>query len=228
MEVTPTLFFPLSGEQLQSAIQNPDAPTELNFVGIEAVIDGIPEQGTPRVTTNIRFAHTPAPYALVEGGWLPMPFVTTQHFLVDRNVVSTLRSIRSRGARTDELSFAWWTKLFEGGSGTLNPLLYAYEGRHRRTPTTEEFVQQYLEGVSELIQAFPAATVIQHHQEHFDIAYAQLTALTARGEIDTTFLLAAVPLISDRVPRSRERKIQDQIIALAARHGVVRGAPVVL
>ena len=134
VEVTPTSFLPLTLQQLVRALEDPSASIDMEFLGTQAVIDGVPQNGQARVTMKTTFPHTPPPYALVVGGWLPMPFVTPQHFLVDRNVVSTMRSIRAHGAREHQRGFAWWTQLREGGSGLFNPLPYAYEGSHRRTP----------------------------------------------------------------------------------------------
>lgn len=228
LEVSPTTFEPLTAAQLEHAIQYPGAPLDLAFHGIDAVVDGEPVATSGRVTTKVTFPHSPAPYALVARGWLPMPFATPQHFLVDRNVVAILKSIRARGPRPDDASFVWWTQLFEGATSLFNPLLYAYEGQYRRTPTMEEFITAFHAGVAELQQSFPRATVVQYEQQHFESAFEQLQALDACGSRDTQFLLKAIPLVLHRVPRKREQAVQAQVLNLARDLGVLLSSPIVL
>jgi hypothetical protein len=228
VEVTPTFFEPPSAAQLEEILADPARPTELAFHGVDAVIDDEPMEGTPRLTTRINFAHSPAPYALVACGWLPMPFATPQYFLVDRNVLATLRAIRNRGPRPGDTNFCWWTQLFDGATTLFNPLLYAYEGQHRRTPTMAEFVAAYNEGLAELETAFPRAALVQYEQVHFEAAYGQLRSLGERAGRDFQFLLKTIPLVANRVPRSREKLVQAQVLQQARDLGVIRDAPVVL
>jgi len=219
---------PLDHVHLRNLLADPNTPIPLQIDGVDAVIDGVPQEGETTVKARITFKHSPMPYALVPGGWLPMPFVSPQRFLVDRNVVSTLRSIRDHGARSDQAAFSWWTAIFDGGTGMFNPLPYAYEGSARRMPTLDEFVSSYKKGSMELSRSFPRAQVIQYDDVHFAAAYDQLLALEDRTKRDASFVAESIPLVLNRVARGKEASTLKQILATAERAGVIRNAPVVL
>ncbi|MGV0975102.1 MAG: hypothetical protein ACOYBO_04135 [Azonexus sp.] len=228
VEVTPTSFFPLSFQELVGVSEEPNTPIAMELRGTEAVLDGVPQNGQLRAKMKITFERSPAPYALVLGGWLPLYFVTPQHFLVDRNVVSTIRSIRANGPRQHHQNFAWWTQLLESGTALFNPLLYAYEGSERRTPRFDEFVLAFRLGAAELRAVFPHARIIEYGAEHFHAAYCQLEALSERSARDSQFLVKALSLVHNRVPLGREEPVLDQVLECATHLGVSRKAPVVL
>jgi hypothetical protein len=97
--------------------------------------------------------------ALVSDGWLPLPLVHSQRFLVDRNVISSLRKLRERPQFQNLQAFYWWTNFFNKGTPFFNPLPYAWEGSSRRRPTFSEFVSAYEEGKAEIKNAFPNANI---------------------------------------------------------------------
>lgn len=227
-EVTPVGFEPLAVSDLWRVQADRGTGVKFRFRGTDAKFDGVVQTGQFDVSMTLHFTMSPAPYALVAGGWLPLPFVLPQRFLVDRNVVSTLRRIREHGANDGDTTFEWWTKFFKGGAATFNPLLYAYEGAQRRIPTRAEFDHSFSEGRRELLEAFPEATIIDFHDVHAQAAYAQLEALAARGERDASFLIDVVPLILERISRRSENRVRDQILGLALKHGVIPSAPVCL
>lgn len=226
--VTPVAFQPLGVIDLWKIQADRSAGLQFRFRGRDAKFDGVKQEGQLDVSMTLHLTMAPTPYALVAGGWLPLPFVLPQRFLLDRNVVSTLRRIREHGARDGDATFEWWTNFFQGGAAIFNPLPYAYEGARRRIPTKEEFEQSFLEGRRELVQAFPDATIIAFHEAHAEAAYAQLEALVVRGERDARFLLDAVPLIVERVSRRSEAKVRDKILELSLKHGVIPNALICL
>jgi len=215
VSIRPTSFAPLSFSQLLQAKHFAGAGIDVKFRGIDAVIDGVPQDEITVTTAKMVFPNSPEPYALVVGGWLPLPFVIPKNFLVDRNVVAKLRRIRARGPRRDDVNFQWWRQFIDGTAVTFNPLLYAYEGGSRCLPTMDEFVAAYREGAQELRSAFPAAQIIDFEREHFESAYSQLVMLRSRGERDAEFLCHAVPFINQRVPRGQERRILDALMKIA-------------
>lgn len=227
-KVTPVSFEPLGISDLWKVQADRSAELTFRFRGKDAKFNDVLQTEPFDVTMTLQFTMSPAPYALVAGGWLPLPFVLPQRFLVDRNVVSNLRRIREHGANDGDATFEWWTKFFKGGAAIFNPLLYAYEGAQRRLPTRMEFEQAFAEGRVELLHAFPEANTVELQSAHVDAAYEQLAALAARGGRDAVFLMAVMPLILHRVARKSEARIRDQILELALKHKVVLSAPVSL
>jgi hypothetical protein len=58
------------------------------------------EQGPGTASFPITFRQPLTIYSLVEGGWLPPPFVLPANYLVDRNVIRTLVRITRRFIQT--------------------------------------------------------------------------------------------------------------------------------
>lgn len=228
VEIVPTEFEPLTAAQLERAALVPDEPLDIAFVGRDAKVNGSPLDGTPRVTSKINFRHALDVVALVPGGWLPVPFATPQHFLVDRNVISKMRSIRVRGSRSNDEAFRWWIQMFEGSTAMYNPVLTAFEGSQQRVPTLDELVLSFTAARDELLSFLPKANVVSFGREHFDAAYAQVRALDERREKEIAFLLRSVPRLLNRTPRYTERSTETFLLEVARELGVEQQSPVVL
>ena len=156
---------------------------------------------------TMSFNEQPFPFALVPGGWLPLPFVIPSKFLVDRNVVAAFRKLRDRPERQDLQAFQWWTRFFDEGTGTFSPLPYAWEGGFRRTPSFSEFVAAFEEGASELRNALPKVQVISLADEHYRAAHQLVVAMVPRAKREADFLCAACPMIANRVSRRNEAEV---------------------
>ena len=90
VELSPKKFKPLSYEDL---LPNPTKDDKTYFIDvISDFIDikgkGYQSTGPGKVSAPINFHNPLTIYALVEGGWLPPPFVIPANLLVDRNVIS--------------------------------------------------------------------------------------------------------------------------------------------
>src|SRR5689334_18059522 len=117
-----------------------EAQTQTYQMKIHAAsITGLPDRTEPAgpgtVTMPITFGEPVSVFGLIDGGWLPLPFVDPAKFLADRNVVVALAQIRRKVARADLDHTDWWFQFFKGRSIEINPALYALEGNNRRTPT---------------------------------------------------------------------------------------------
>lgn len=165
---------------------------------------------------------------MVPGGWLPLPLTTPARFLVDRNVVISLRRIREGRVVESEPSLKWWTSFFSNGAGIFNPLPYAFEAGYRRKPTISEFKSAFNEGVSELREALPNCQIITFGDEHHRAAYAQLEAFDERNERETRFLQETCPLVAQRVSRNSESHVTEDILGAAKRLDLDRGSLVVI
>lgn len=152
------------------------------------------------------FGEPPTVFSLVKGGWLPLPFAIPPRFLVDRNVVISLRKLRLGQTVLNGQALTWWTKFFEEGAALFNPLPYAFEAGFRRKPTMDEFMAAYDEGVAELRASLPKCRIIHFEQAHYRAAYTQLEAFDRRNECETKFLLRVCPLIRRARPKTQRTR----------------------
>lgn len=144
-----------------------------------------------------------------------MPFAIPARFLVDRNVVISLRKIRQGKVAANAQALQWWTNFFAQGAGMFNPLPYAFEAGYRRKPTIAEFVSAFDEGASELRDALPKCHIVKFEDTHYRAAYAQLEAFDERNEREAKFLQTACPLVVQRVPRRMEAEVAETIVRTA-------------
>ena len=229
MEITPEYFHPLCYSDLLVLESTPNAALKLTIEGINAAVNGVAEAGQATVNMTANFAEKNLIYALVPGGWLPLPCVTPPKFLVDRNVVKNLQKIRSGKPTASGKAVEWWIKLVDSiGSATFNPLPYALESGFRRKPTFPEFAAAYEEGAEELAQAVPNCKVIRLDEQSYRAGYALLQAADIRSEKEINFLREVAPMIVNRVSRDRECKISADILSIADKHKLFRGGIVTL
>lgn len=219
VEFTPIQVEPLSYADLQAVDQRGEnAP--MRWHADDVTIDGVPQPGRVPVTVPTSLAKRPRPFALVPGGWLPMVFAIPPLFLVDRNVVNTLRQIREQRSRPGDEAFAFWTGFFQRGSATFNPLLYAFEGASRRTPTFDQFAQAYDEASREIQCALPGTHVIELDEWGLRVGFGELVKIFDRTEEQAEFLLAVAPLVEHKVAKGGERPVLEAVLLAAQRHGL--------
>lgn len=228
IDIVPTFIHPLGVEGIRALEKNSAASLDVVFEGDSAVVDGVATVGHSTVRTKMTFTEPTTVFALVRGGWVPLPFAMPARFLVDRNVVISLRKIREGKVASNAQALAWWTNLFSDGAGIFNPLPYAFEGGFCRKPSMAEFVSAFDEGASELRDALPKCQVISFEDVHYRAAYAQLEAFDERNEREIQFLQAACPLIVQRVPRNMEAAVAEEIIRLIDQYELERASLVSL
>lgn len=93
-------------------------------------ITGLPDRSEPAgpgtVTMPITFREPVSVFGLIDGGWLPLPFVEPAKFLADRNVVVALAQIRRKVSRADLDHTDWWFQFFNRRSIEINPALLCF------------------------------------------------------------------------------------------------------
>ena len=224
IEIVPTFIHPLGVDGIRKLEEDDASALELILEGENAFVDGVPSPGRATIKTKVVFNNSTTIFALVRGGWLPLPFTIPARFLVDRNVVISLRKIREGKFVANAQALQWWTKFFDEGVGLFNPLPYAFESGYRRKPSMGEFAAAFDEGASELRSALPKCHLVKFKDTHYRAAYAQLEAFDKRNERETKFLEEACPLIAQRVPRRTETELADTIIRIADKYELKRGS----
>jgi hypothetical protein len=229
LEFIPTVVRPLGLSELTALSLQPNASITLQCLAKDPKINGEVVMGTAKMDGRLAFNEPVTIYSLVpNGGWLPVPFVSPQHFLLDRNVVANFRKLRQHQNFSDKRAHQFWTRFFEQGTALFNPLPYALEGNARRIPEFDEFVQAFEQGVMDVEEAFPRSGVVRYSPVHYRLAYAQLQAIHANTRREIEFLCEISLLLVAPTSDARLRSVADRILETAHRHKVDRQSLAVL
>lgn len=151
-------------------------------------------------------------YGLVDGGWLPMPWAHKRIALLDSNMVITVEKMIS--GRTPPI------EAMENFLGLdvqrVSSILYALEGVYRRTVTEAEFNEELNRAEASLKGLLPVDKV-----ETLDAAQrAGVYDMLRHQSRDATAELvkAVVPKIVDQISKDQRRKIETEVLELAAAH----------
>ena len=173
------------------------------------------DEGPGTASFPITFRQPLTIYSLVEGGWLPPPFVLPANYLLDRNVIRTFVRIREDSSKTELLPTHWWLQSLEGFPILINPVLYASEGSNQRTPSFQEFLSDIEEGSAEVKTFLPNAKLIEFAPKDYAALYSVVTDSLERQKREVEFLLATAPKVVDRVRTSQLLEIESQVFAAA-------------
>lgn len=230
VEFSPKKFLPMTYDVLVCAMKN---GSPLKCEGIADTFDVLDEDNhensisAGKFSFKINFRHNPSIFALVEGGWLPLPFANPSIFLVDRNVISVLSKI-SKTKRSDIKDTEWWIDFMKNSGFIINPILYAFEGGRQRLPTFNEFIDSLKKASLEIAKIFPNAKLIQYSDQTYNSVYKIVADFADRTDRETKFLLKVVNKIINRAKDSDLPKIQSEIIKYAVRYRLVGKSLLVL
>jgi hypothetical protein len=213
VDFTPNSFAPLGIADLWS-LKNEYSGNKLSLNAIDPKINGITQIGSATLRGNFKFHEQPEPFALIPGGWLPMPLASPQNFLVDRNVVDRLKKIHGINASASFTQFKFWLQLIEE-SAIFNPLLYALEGNKGRKPSFSEFILSFNEGLAAIKKALPKCKTICYSTADYESAYQTLELLARRTENETKFLEIVRPILANRIKRGSESSVKSKLIKAA-------------
>ena len=228
IDFVPDQVFPLAVSDLRIVEIPPLHRAKLHFSTKQMSVDGVEESPKERLSIGIEFHESPLPYALVPGGWLPVPFVVPQKFLVDRNVVATFKKIRNKGSGEDSSAFGSWTAFWNEGTPQFNPLPFAYEAGLRRAPSYAEFVSAFDEGANELRLALPNVDIVRFDKHAYEVSYEQLQQLRTRNLREESFLLEVIPMVLNRLSGSNQHTVVNDILTVADKKKLQRQSFVVL
>lgn len=183
------------------------------------------EKASLKMTIN--FDHPVKAFGLVIGGWKPLMFLSGYTLFIDRNILSTLRRLPS-SKRKDADANRWWLQFLNEPDLRINPALCALEGPFQRTPTFDEFREQYDSARADLINLLPRAKVVDYTEEAYNASYEMLRNLSARYQAELQFLLEVVPWLSDRKSDKAIRTIERKILDRASNLGLLNQSLVVI
>lgn len=183
----------------------------------------------PRLTMTVQFPHPVTVFALVLGGWFPLPLVGGHLLVLDKNVLGMLRLIhKGTSTRSDVAGNAWWLSFINSNSQTVNPVLCAFEGNRRSVPSFEEFRSEFLKLQDELAKYLPQARRVTYTTDAFEAVYEILNNISARHQAETDFLIDAVPFVAQPTGDTHLQEKRDRILAMASAAGLKGRTPIVL
>jgi hypothetical protein len=217
IDILPEKFQPLSYSDLVIDYENQEKqyPIVIDAKSIESPQRAGQRTGPGRVSMPINVHRQLSIFALVDGGWLPPPFVIPPNFLVDRNVVASLAKIRQGNSRPDLTRSDWWFQFFNEFSALINPAQYAFEGNNQSSPSLEEFRRAFDEASVEISTRLPGARLVKYGPAQFRAAYALINDFANRQQRETDFLIKTAPVVSQRLADSQLKKAQAEILKTA-------------
>lgn len=169
---------------------------------------------------TLQFDHPLSAWVIQEGGWLPLQFPGVDIILVDRNVTSAISALNEYPGRTDMAPQKWWLEQLNRSSCLINPILGAFEGRLKRTPSYEEFRGELAAVTDILRKGLPQARLIEHAPGSHPQLYENVLDGCAMQQNQVNFLREACPLVAHRVAKAKSAMIETQLIDIAASTGV--------
>lgn len=167
-----------------------------------------------RIDMKVKFKEPATVYSLVLGGWSPLALTSASIHIIDRNILIWLRKSLSNGYRRDDYQAnEWWLKFLDAPTQSINPICCALEGGQKRTPTLQEFEEEYLRAADELKFYFPKAKIIHQPENDFKSTYQIVSNLQNRQSKEIDFLCSVSGLIAEKVPKEKISKISDKILS---------------
>lgn len=172
------------------------------------------------VKMKIDFHHSLETYALVEGGWLPMPFCKPRNYLVDYNVIVDIEKLIAGKTVASAIEKEWWTDMIRSPETVFNPLLFAFEGEKKTFPSLDEFKELFQKGSSTIKAHLPEVNVLTMDDETACDVYDILSQMNDRYLQRHDFLMEVIPLIQESKAKNQKAKFQDQIFDAADKFGL--------
>jgi len=223
IEFSPKKFLPMTYRDLICTIQS-DSP--LKYEGFADSFNTITDYDNltsgNKFSFDINFKHPLSIFALVEGGWLPLPFANPSIFLVDRNVISVLSKFSQETHRTDFEDTKWWVNFIQHSSFVINPILYAFEGDKQRLPSLNEFIDSFEEASLKIAKQFPHSKLIRYTEQTYRDVYKIVSGFADRTDREINFLMKTVNKIINRVADSNLPEIRSEIIHDADKYKLLK------
>ena len=150
-------------------------------------------------------------FALAIDGWLPLPFTGKSIIIADRNIIDGIQKMQINNKKDDYQSMEWWMNISKYSDITINTMLYAYEGDHRKFPSFEEFCISFNEAV-DIVKSYNMKA-IEYKADDYKAAYDIVEKLKPEIEKEIDFLLTVAPMVvnqhNDKVTQEIQAKIDD-------------------
>ena len=169
---------------------------------------------------TLEFEHPVTFYALVIGGWFPLPLAPAGVLLIDQNVLSILPRPSGGQTRHDFEANRYWLTHLNAEHYKINPVLCAMEGVTRTTPTYAEFTRAFEEACDLIRKHWPRASLVDFTETHYRAAYEMIEQTHPRYLRESQFLVDVSPLLFQRKSGRSLSKTEDAIINISSKHGL--------
>ena len=217
-----TAFFPLVSNLLEETICDDRKKFDLRVEGVNVEIKDKAGSESKRPAGefnlyDVPFNHPPKFFAVVEGGWLPLPFIVPYNLLADRNVISRLKEINAGKIVNSESR--WWLQMIRAADFFINPMPAAIEGFTKSFPSLAEFKDNYEAAVKDLqeflVGSLSATKVIEYPAAVLPEVYRILADQHSRNPSTIEFLKQTAPLIIGSVSKASQQSVEDRIFEIA-------------
>lgn len=171
---------------------------------------------SPTLHLSVTLEHELTIFGLVIGGHFPLMLLSGRTILLDRNIVSLLKSL-ARSDRSNADAHRYWLTYLDDPSIKVNVGLCAMEGRFGRSTSFSEFFDEHDEVCSALRALLPRANVLSYAPEIRHSVYDVQVELQDRYQAECAFLMATAPSIAERHSDDHIRKIELQLLENASR-----------
>lgn len=214
-----THFRPLSYSELNSVAIKKEKNLNLSFQGLmtedisEHYSNFEPVESNFTMTFNEDFKV----FSLIDGGWLPLPFVNPPHFLVDSNVIINLEKSIKNSLNSGSKAALWWLQMLNSPEVIINPILYAFEGKERTTPKFSDFVDCFEDSTKTIQNVLPNAGIIKFSSETYTKVYKIVKDSIEKREKQKQFLLDVNSLLYNHISRRNLSEVEIEILNTAKR-----------
>ncbi len=220
-EFTPSSLKLLSYSDLTKTISENCCDLEFMVTAGNSQINETVIEKDSTASFEITFHKKQTIYALTIGGWCPFPFLPESTILADRNVIDTIKKLMHEKEGPFFEASQWWFKFTKNYNLTINPVLYAFEGKNKRTPSFEEFCSEYDEAVNIINSTLPSIKTTTYKSIHYEAAYKLLLDKRSKFSREADFLISVAPLVVSRHSTEKLKTVQNEINNLAKQYNLI-------
>lgn len=210
-----THYKPLSYSDLLSVVVGREKTLNLSFEGAITKDLTVAPSDYVKVELPIIFNEEVNIFSLIDGGWLPLPFVNPPHFLIDSNVIINLEKIKKNLHKFDSDYAGWWLQILNSSDVIINPILYAFEGKECKTPKLNDFIDYFEDSIKTIQKVLPNARLITFNSETYTEVYKIIENSVEKREKQTEFLLKINPLLINHISSRDLLKVESEILNIA-------------
>lgn len=171
---------------------------------------------SPSLKLTVSLPHQLTVFGLVIGGHFPLSLISGRIILLDRNIVSLLRTL-ARSERSDAEAHRYWLAYLDNPSIKINVGLCALEGRFGRPTSHAEFFEEHDAVGSALRTLLPRAEVLSYAPEIRRNVYDVQLELQDRYLAECAFLMETSGLITERHSDVHLPEVERQVLDAASR-----------
>ncbi len=177
----------------------------------QACDGGIPAGSAGNLTLPIEFKERITFFGLVPCGILLPMCLQGMTVLLDRSAVTALERA-DNPSRHDGDGERWLFDFLNCPSITVNPILGAFEGGHRKTPSLDEFCADVCKTRKAIKKRLPSVGVTPFTDDILRKMHDFRKLFDERADSEAGFLKAVAPFLADRVSRLRLKEVEAEVL----------------